>query len=207
MKIRCGFVSNSSSSSFIINAIDGFSTVKNVAEYIMDNVSYKSYITERKTLESIDPDTPVHFNVGGEETYIRKVDNKIVIVTTQNITFNLFHEKCLDKKDLTEDFYRQFDFIESDEDYPLEEGEEYEIIKMDDPRNFTYFYGKFDDFNILKYNILGKHTYLQKGCPRCKTSFASGWRLKGGRRICDCQVQKYKDRITRKEKIMKINEK
>ena len=205
MKIRNGFVSNSSSSSFIINISNIFSTVKDVAIYIMDNIPYDTYTEERKTLDILsNPDTPVFFNTGGDETYIRKVDNKIVIETTQNITFELLHENCLTRKDLTEEFCKKFEYLDIDEEYPLEKGEIPELITLEDPREF-YFHGIFDDFNILQYNILGKHDYI-RSCPHCKNIFSLGWKLKGGKRICECQIEKHLLILSRKDKINKITE-
>jgi len=204
MKIRTGFVSNSSSSSFIVNASGIFSTVKDVAIYIMDNIPYDSYTEERHTLDMLSNDTPVFFNTGGDETYIRKVDDKIVIETTQNIAFELLHENCLTRKDLTDEFCKKFEYLDIDEDYPIEKGEVPELITLEDPRDF-YFHNLFDDFNILQYNILGKEHYISN-CPNCKGIFSQGWELKGGKRICDCQIEKHLLILSRKEKINKINE-
>jgi hypothetical protein len=203
MKIRNGFVSNSSSSSFIIRAEGNLSTVKDVAKYIMESVENQwnfQYIEERKTIEEFsDLDTPVYFNTGGDETYIRKVDDKIVIETTQNISFDLLRENCLNKDDLTEEFCKKFEYVYIDEDYPIEKGEEPELITLEDTREFQ-FHDIFDDFNILQHNILGKHNYI-RSCPHCKKGFTQGWKLKGGKRICECQV----NQIIRKEKLLKIN--
>lgn len=191
MKIRNGFVSNSSSSSFIIRAEGEFSTVKDVAKYIIDNVEYYEYIEELKTLESLsDFDTPVHFNTGGDHTYIRKVDDKILMTTTQNINFKKLEELCLTKEDLTKKFCKKFS-------HTSEYGEK---IRLDDPREFFYFYPKFDDFNILEHNTLGRHKYI-RDCPYCKKGYTIGWVLKGGKEICECQINQLK----RKQKLEKIN--
>jgi len=210
MKIRNGFVSNSSSSSFIIKAEDRFSTVKDVAEYIMsickdafdeeygeDNLYYSA---EYETLKHIsDPDTPMFFDVGSEETYIRKYDDKIIIRTNQNFSFSEISKVALKAEDLTEDFYNYFDRID---DY----GEE---IHLDDPREYQYFFLKFQDFLILQHNLLrGRQEYINN-CPHCQKSFTSGWILKNGDEFCDCQLEikldKIRTSLERKDKLKKIN--
>lgn len=198
MKIRNGFVSNSSSSSFIIFAEKNFSTVKSVAEYIIKTVekdwynSGNAFDLEKSTLDKVsDPDTPVFFNTGGDETYIRKYENKIIIVTTQNIDFDELYSISLQKDDLPNEFYREFDYIN-------EYGEE---IIMEYPSDFDYYYNKFNDFLVLEHNIRGRHTYIDN-CPYCHSKFTRGWLLKNGKTICNCQI----NRVKRKEKLIKIDE-
>ena len=139
----------------------------------------------------LNPDTPVYFNTGGDQTYIRKVDDKIVICTTQNVEFEKIRNISLNADDISEEFYRKFDFVD-------EYGEE---IICEDPSDFTYYYPKFDDFLILKHNFFGRHAYVDD-CPNCNRSFSKGWILKGGKKICDCKI----DQVIRKEKLNKINE-
>jgi len=200
MKVRTGFVSNSSSSSFIIKAQEGFMTVNDVAKYIIANVDYYKYDAELKVLDSAtNPDTPVYFSTGGDDTYLRKVEDKIVIVTTQNISFPAFHEMGLGKKDLSKKFYDKFKFIESS----YGEDDEY---AYNDPNDFDYYYAnpKFNDFLILENGLFGKHKYISN-CPMCNKGFTRGWILKSGREICECQVEQIILKEKRKEKLIKIN--
>jgi len=196
MKTRNGFVSNSSSSSFIVSDKGDFKTVQDVAKYIIDTIkfewdsNYYAYNNELKNLLNMsNKDTPVYFNTG-DETYIRKIDDKIIICTTQNVSFDKIIDNALNADEISQDFYEQFDFID----------EYQENVKFEEPSDFRYFYPKFDDFLILKYNFLGRHSYIDN-CPHCKR-FSKGWLLKGGRKICECQIEQ----AIRKEKLNKIKE-
>jgi len=199
MKIRSGFVSNSSSSSFIVSDKGYFKTVKDVAIYIINYLkstwgAQKNdyYSTELDVLNNIsNSDTPVYFDTGGDETYIRKVDDKIIICTTQNADFEKIRENALGTNDISEEFYRKFDFI-TDDEYKEE-------FKPNDPSDFNYYYPKFNDFLILQHNFYGRHTYINN-CTHCKQRFSRGWILKNGKTACGCQI----DRIIRKEKLNKI---
>jgi hypothetical protein len=195
MKIRNGFVSNSSSSSFIVKAEGYFSTVKDVAEYIMQTCKYSDFFDEKITLNNmIDHNTPVSFNTGGDDTYIRKVDDKIVIVTTQNVIFDSLIIYALESDNISKEWFDQFTFKD---DYG-------ELIQFDSVDDFDCFYAKFNDFLILKHNFTGVHYYIDN-CPHCH-SFRRGWKLKNNKIICQCQLDKTLITIRRKEKLIKINE-
>ena len=211
MKTRNGFVSNSSSSSFIIKADDIFSTVKDVAEYIMSvcKTYYEEeygefndlYHNEVETLKNIsDPDTPMFFDTGSEETYIRKYDGKIIIRTNQNFYFSEISKVALKINDLSDDFYNYFDHIN---DY----GED---VHYDEPSEFQYYFHKFNDFLILKYPPLKGHLCYIEYCTHCKKSYPQGWKLMNGDEFCNCQLETKLNYIrniaARKDKLKKINE-
>lgn len=194
MKTRNGFVSNSSSSSFIINAENKFSTVRDVAKYMMKECMGRwgapySFDTELINLDKMsDPNTPVFFNTG-DETYIRKIDDKIVIATTQNVSFDEISNISLNVRDLSDEFLKKFTYVDED-------GFE---ITFNKNSSFEYYYNKFHDFLMLEYDVLGRHDYVSD-CPYCEDKFSSGVLLENGDLICGCQIKK----MVRREKLNKI---
>jgi hypothetical protein len=203
MKYRNGFVSNSSSCSFIINAENKFSTVKDVAKYIMevyDHEYFSRHTNELNNLNNLkNPDTPVYFDTGGDPTYIRKYDNKIIILTTQNITFWNIKKVALSKFDLSDEFYNYFNFTIIDPEEWEYEDHEHKYI-FNDPADFYGYYKKFNDFLILEHNFFGKTCYIQD-CPKCNRIINRGWVLNNGKKICNCKI----NGIIRLEKLNNIN--
>jgi len=196
MKIRNGFVSNSSSSSFVIRADGELSTVKDVAKYIIDQCDdNEHFVKEINALKELkDSDTPVHFNTWGDQTYIRKHGSGVIMITTtQNVDFGSLDNNCLNDSDLSEDFYNEFH--QKDEEYPEDS------YTPEDIEDLKYFYTHFDDFFILREGIYGRYIYM-RNCPMCNENFTRGYKLKNGKEICMCQIDKY----IRKEKLIKINE-
>lgn len=199
MKIRNGFISNSSSSSFIIMAEGRFSTVRDVAEFIIKECEVHGnnlYEKEKEILNKLTPDTPVYFNSWGDDTYIHKIDDKLIVQTSQNLDLKALRELCINANQLTEEFYKQFDY--KDDEYDDE-------YTFEDPRAFDGFYHNLNDFVNLNRGdgkLIGSHSYIYE-CPNCR--FSKAWRLKSGKKICNCQIDKYINIIDRKEKINKIN--
>jgi hypothetical protein len=207
MKIRNGYVSNSSSSSFVLRAIGNFSTVRDVAKYIMNTYGNKYkyaedeeniiYSEELLVLDKLNPDTPVFFNTGGEETYIRKIDDKIVLRTTQNPVFDEIYKMCFDRGELDPEFFKQFDYFD-------EEVEE-EIIH-ENPSDLEYYHEKYNDFAILhEEGLYGRHDYIYD-CPFCHESFKTAYILKNYGLTCECQLPKIRTILERKDKLKQINE-
>ena len=202
MKIRNGYVSNSSSSSFVIKAEGDLSTVKDVAEYIMKtyNETYEEnsdiFNNELEVLNSqSDPNIPVFFNTGGDETYIRKFGDKIVLVTTQNINFYDLKNAALRSNDIDKEFFEQFNYFDE---------EDQEEMIFTEPYDLDYFYKNYDDFLMLYENIYGREEYISN-CPLCKEQFVTGYILQKYGKICSCQLPKIKTILARKYKLNKLN--
>lgn len=193
MKIRNGFVSNSSSSSFVIRVDENFPTVKSVAKYIIskfENLGY-DYQDEKELLEKMPDDTPVEID-SGDDTYIRKFGDKIVIKTTQNVSFDELNSISI--RELSEEFKKQFEYYNEDDEY-------HTIEYMED---FDYYYKKFDDFLMLRYGIYAKKDYMDD-CPYCNSNFSRCFILPDNRKICECQIDKESLKIQRSQKIKNIN--
>lgn len=202
MKIRSGFVSNSSSSSFVLQVGQKFSTVKEVASYIL-NACISDWGTENFEkllieLNKVSSDTPVFFNTGGDYTYIRKVDDKIVLTTSDHVNVPDIYNSKLEDEDLSDDFFHQFDYI----DKYMDTEEEITINCIEELHNLC----KFHDFYSLQYAIEGRHTYLdiKNKCDGCGSSFSRAFKLKNGEVICNCKIEKYAKLLARKQKLKKI---
>lgn len=217
MKIRNGFVSNSSSSSFVLRVGEEFSSVSDVAQYIMESienewgndpqqVSRRFEIVMNNLKQLSDPNTPVHFNTGGDETYIRKFPEKngdvILITTTQNASFDKIENLSLEDNDISEELYKYF---HHEDEYPEDS------YTPDSIADLTYYYHKFNDFLVLEYGFLGRHEYFddddkkiehKNNCFYRNRNFLKGWILNNGQKICDCQINK----IVRKIKLEKIDQ-
>ncbi len=92
MKIRSGFVSNSSSSSFILT------TEKSVLEYALMMIPERNWessdtklieqLTELKNSDDYDPDTAICFSSCNYDTYIKRINDYVYVSTCNNHPFN-----------------------------------------------------------------------------------------------------------------------
>jgi len=91
MKIRNGFVSNSSSSSFIING-DAYANIFELTKVMIKQVEYKEQIDiilDRLDKTKKDPNTPVMFYSCNYDTYISKQGDFYFIDTCNNEDWDL----------------------------------------------------------------------------------------------------------------------
>lgn len=108
MKIRNGFVSNSSSSSFVIDATE--QTVLEIAFSMVPARNWDEKDTElqEKLLTLIDaPDRPIAFQSCNFDTFIKKVNNIIFVETCNNHMWSDFIDyRCATKEEaaLIEDY-------------------------------------------------------------------------------------------------------
>lgn len=196
MKIRNGFVSNSSSSSFVIKVNDKFPTVRSVTEAIMNecigNSGYE-YNDELKLLkQTTDLDCPVHF-LTSDGTWIKRFGDFIVVSSSQHIDFSGFYDCMVEFKDLPQEFIDIF-YIEDEENNNKRE-------PFTCNEDFDYFFHQFNDFLILHKGFYATQTWLEEKCEHCGKTFGHAWVLKGtDRKICECQENK----ILRSQKLKKI---
>lgn len=207
MKVRTAFVSNSSSTSFILGVNDKFPTVRSVAENIMDQFSeiFGNFTEVREKLISLnDPDIPVFFHTS-EGTYIRKVDGLIVVATEQSIRKNVFKPHMVDFEILSQEFKNNFKYER--ENYDDNGNEILEILTPSDLEDMYYYYKAFDDFYMLKHGFFGREEYLRRDCPKCgKGSYNIGFIAKGRSKIfCRCELGILQQLALRSAKLEKIN--
>ena len=170
MKIRTGFVSNSSSSSFVIST-SHFPTIKDLATYMIkqqmderddsgDPEWHSRFLEQNKIyierLEKIDENQAVSFPSCNYDTFIKKVCDVYLVSTCNNTDWNLWKYTTrltdIAKEELkkiqklyskNEDTYRSIDYI------------------LDDDSEFSHFGN--DYYNLYK-DLIGVETY--EDCPK-----------------------------------------
>jgi len=218
MKIRNGFVSNSSSSSFIINCVNETKNVRDVATLMIkkqiEQIELEKWgdweehikIKEQriKDLESIDDSLGVHFPSVNYDTWIKKVCNQILISTCNNEDWYLPNQESISEETKEE----LLKFMSQEE---VKEIEEYGELYISD---------NFKDFYSLEFGIVGTEVDYDFGDSwddyRCKRqrkdknhiSNECGchlWHTKLGVKcpICDKGLFERKEKLERIEKISK----
>ncbi len=209
MKIRNGFVSNSSSSSFIINCVDETKTVCDVAtlmiQKLIDDIKLEKWgdwredvkIKEKwlRDLNSIDENLGVQFPSSNYDTWIKKVGNQILISTCNNEDWyipNQAHISDETKEELLK-------LMGDDDIVSFEEYHEFYISEF-----FTKFYSL--EFGIVGTEVEYGDDYYCKKQRKNEYSILQDcgchlWETKLGVKcpICD------KGLFERKEKLDKIN--
>ena len=209
MKIRNGFVSNSSSSSFIISN-ENFSSVRELAIYMIkkkiedenydydeddalkdieENYNYK-YI---KALNNIDENAPVSFPSCNYDTHIKKVGNVYLVNTCNNTDWDLYEYTT------TLDEFSKDELIKMKKKYTSSSEESRQIDAILDR---DYEFGSFDiDYYSLDTEVVGVETYDRCNVCDSKNENSYLWETKKYGKICLKCNPVYK----RKDKLDKIN--
>jgi len=195
MKIRQGFVSNSSSSSFLIRTDGEYKTVYDVAKQMMLDMQSDvlNYNKELKQLENVkDKDVPVYFD-SSDGGYIRKFKDYIIVSTTMHYSpdFSLKREMI------------NFDEVGSEYFKELEYKSENDITMMiESCEDFDYYWEQFNDFLLLKSGIYGVWDYdFFDICPDCERIGRRIVKLKNGETICGCKATKKYNRKLKLDKL------
>jgi len=170
MKFRDGFVSNSSSSSFIIS-MEHFSTIKDLATYMIqqqmddsddsdDPSWHDKYIEQNKLyierLRKLDENQAVSFPSCNYDTYIKKIGDIYLVSTCNNTDWNLWKYSTNKLSKITREELEKIQktYSENDENYR-------DISYILDNGDYLLFGN--DYYNLYK-DIIGVETY--EDCPK-----------------------------------------
>ena len=174
MKIRTGFVSNSSSSSFIISQND-FPSVRALATYMIkkkmgereegdsDTDWYDQYVKQNKEyikrLKTLDKNQSISFPSCNYDTYIRKVGDVYFVATCNNTDWELWDYNIK----ITEKSKEELTKILSNY---TENSREYNDIKEIIDGGHDEFYYMGNEYYDLNKEIIGVETF--ENCPNNK---------------------------------------
>ena len=206
MKIRTGFVSNSSSSSFIIST-KHFHSVRDLATYMIKQQMKERYDDEDdqyveqnkqyiERLQKLDENQSISFPSCNYDTYIKKIADVFIIATCNNTDWDLWDYTIR---------------LTSDAKYALKELKKTYSKNTDEYRNIEYildgdseFYHIGKDYYNLYKEIIGVETY--DDCPkRDKVNYESDhylWDTPKYGKICP----KCNPYFQRKDKLEQINQ-
>jgi len=193
MKIRTAFVSNSSSTSFIIKKNDEFKSVNDVAKQIMLGMN-KDYSNELLLLEQYkdEPNIPIHFD-SYDGTYIRKYKDLILVSTTMHYSSYIFDKYKIRMSEIEKDYFKELEQVIK------KNGKTLKIIYCED---LDCYYDTLDDFLLLQYDIRGVPGYNWE--PTCVCDSNNNIKLMDkNKSICICKVKNY----ARKQKLIQIKNK
>lgn len=126
MKIRKGFVSNSSSSSFILRKGDAFNDTREIAKYMLNEIDWMSDYERgkyNKLLESIKEDDNITFQTTNYDTYIQYLMGYYFIDTANN------HDWGSELTNSVDDLPPEFDDI-IDKEYLYCGEQEFKDVKL-----------------------------------------------------------------------------
>ena len=178
MKIRSGFVSNSSSASFIISA-KSFPNVFALAKHMISKREWEgvAWTIGDKALkqrvrvaedQGMDPDTPICFNTCNEETHIVREDDVFLVSTCHNHDFDLY-----DAETRLSDERR----VALEKKYNIEPGCWIELCFSDMVAEGWYWYPE--------YNLKGKSVIRNRGIPTyCDVHHIGNIELQDGTVCC-----------------------
>lgn len=162
MKTREGFVSNSSSSSFILKVGEPFDTIKELAKYMIQKREWDSDAETIKKLELCPDNKNVTFKSCNYDTFIAKIDDYFLIETCHNHYWDLDDFRC--------------------QTYPKEFFDKY----GDDS---FYELPHIVDFHSVEHNVEGRVARWDSKNKFCEKCYNEYW-IVGGKKIClTCNIE------------------